>query len=190
MSNEKLDIFRFKGAKALNGTIGNTALSNPSPGLGIVLARFTSTAHGLLAGSNIYLQSLATDSYNGLRYLQAVATDTFDVVLRKAYSALTPAGTEIWFCGASYNINWDFIGFDLHLSAASATSENIAVVRDAAAGSQYDTNLYTADMNTVADVALLFDIPIPMLGGDVVKFTWANTNARTWGLSIYARPRA
>jgi hypothetical protein len=187
----RFDIFRFKGAKTLNGTIGNSALTNGSSGSDLRAAVFTSNAHGLLAGSDIFFQNLANNDYNGLRSIHAVATNTITIKLapNQPYAALTPAGTELWFCGVWYPVDWLLLGFDLHLSAASATSENLVLSRDADAGTHYDTNLYTKDMNAVQDIVYMLDIPFPMSGKDVAKFTWANTNSRTWGLTVYAREK-
>jgi hypothetical protein len=73
----------------------------------------------------------------------------------------------------------------LHLSAASATSESFVVTLDSCAGSEYDVNLVTQDMNTIKDLV----IPCVHKLNDVDKltFAWTNTNSRTWGLEVVFR---
>jgi len=192
------DKFEFEGAKAMNGTIGATITTTQTGKDGGPAARITSNAHGLTATYTkaplIFLQGLADvssgDLYNGLRRVWAVATNTFDILLKTPFVALTPAGTELWFVGASYNEPWELLGFDLHLNAASATSENLVIAKDAKAGAAFDTKLYTKNMNTVQDIVYRFDPAVQMLANDVAKVTWANTNTKVWGMTIFARRRA
>jgi hypothetical protein len=44
--------------------------------------------------------------------------------------------------------------------------------------------MFSQDMNTVQDLMWLPDQPVPILGGDVVDFAYANTNTRTYGLEV------
>lgn len=193
--NQSIDTFYFEGAKAMNGTIGGTALSDQSTPDGGPIARVTSNAHGLTVtgysgivpyAPAIYIQSMANAIYNGIHRVNAVATNTFDIVLGSAFAALTPAGTETWFVGCSYKVEWKLVGFDLHMSAAGGTSENLVVTIDAAAGAVWDTPIYSQDMNVVQSVVKQFDPVIELNPYDVIKFSYANTNSRTWGLRLHA----
>jgi len=143
--------------------------------------------HGYVAGSLIYIQG--TTYYDGMRKILSLP-DANSIVIAApgGYTAEKPAGTELFFPGVSYKTDWEFLGFELHLSAAWATSEDLTVTRDALAGSGFDTLLYTRNMNGVQDIVYRFDPAKIMRAGDVAKFAWANANSRTWGLTILARP--
>lgn len=188
--NQPTDIFYFEGAKTMNGTVGNSALSSQGSGDLGPIARVTSNAHGLTVTAPnrpcIYLQSMANAIYNGIHRINAVATNTFDILLSEAFAALTPAGTETWFVGCSYKSKWKLVGFDLHMSATGGTSENLTITKDAAVGATFDTLLYTQDMNAIQNLNYRFDPVRELDANDVVKFAYANTNSRTWGLSILA----
>jgi len=203
MRKTNTDIFEFEGAKALNGTIKNTALSSAVGKEGGPAALITSDAHGLTVTYSkqplIYVQSIADvaydirhspDLYNGLRRLWAVTTNNFTILLKRPFVALTPAGTELWFVGTSYDEPWELLGFDLHLNAASATTENLILAKDAKAGAAFDAKLYSKDMNTVQDIVYRFDPVVQMNAGDVAKMTWANSNTKVWGVKLYARRSA
>jgi len=71
----------------------------------------------------------------------------------------------------------------LHLSSASATSENLTATMDAGAGEAYDTVLLAKDMNTVANYIYTFEDRY-FGDSDEIDFAWANTNTRTYGLEI------
>ena len=73
--------------------------------------------------------------------------------------------------------------FRIHLSAASATSEDLVVTVDSASGSAYDINILTEDMNAVQDLRISC-LDLLLLDGDVLTFTWANSDSRTYGLEI------
>ncbi len=80
-------------------------------------------------------------------------------------------------------------GFYLNLSAAPTTSENFTVTLDSGGGAAYDANIYTRDLTvgSVTDVVKMFDEPIVCTGGDEIDFAWANTDTRTYGLTIIWR---
>ena len=85
----------------------------------------------------------------------------------------TPSGSEIYF-----------YEFRIHLGAASATSENLVIKIDAAAGAAYDTVLDTQDMNTLADYVYLPARPHRLFAGDKIIVTWTNTNTETYGAEV------
>lgn len=72
----------------------------------------------------------------------------------------------------------------LHLDSASATAENFVVQLQSAKGSAYNVKLYSKDMNTVQDLVYQPTKPHDLREEDELKFTWANSNSKTWGLEI------
>jgi len=77
-----------------------------------------------------------------------------------------------------------FEGIRLHLDAASATVEDFVIQLDSSKGSLYDVKLYAKDMNTVQDLIYQPEVQHGFMAGDSLKFTWANTNLKTWGMEI------
>jgi hypothetical protein len=72
----------------------------------------------------------------------------------------------------------------IHLSAASATSENFVITIQSAKGSAYNVVLYTQDMDTVQDLVYQPTKEHELNDGDSLLFTWTNTNLRTYGMEI------
>jgi len=186
---KRVDFIHASGAKAMNGVLNNTIteINNSYPGHGLVT--IADTAHGILAGSTIMFPDIA--SYDGLRLVEAIGgANEFDIRVDDAGGALanfTPAGTELWYVGQTYDETWELLGFKVTLSAASATVENFTIDVDAAKGSAFDWNVFTKDMNTVKDVIKMYEVPFVMNANDILKVNWANTNSRTWGVEILSR---
>jgi hypothetical protein len=72
----------------------------------------------------------------------------------------------------------------LNLSAAGGVAENFTITLNSETAAVYDNIMFSQDMNTVQDLMWLPDQPVPILGGDVVDFAYANTNTRTYGLEV------
>lgn len=74
-----------------------------------------------------------------------------------------------------------------HLSAAPTTSENFILTLDSAAGVVYDTTLYSLNpsLSAATDIVFLPDGDMKFKTGDELVATFANTDACTYGLSIY-----
>lgn len=180
------DEYFFSGDEETYTTLDNTAASDQSvPGgtdpTGIT--RLTSTDHGFKAGSCVYIQG--TTNYDGLRYIEAVAANTFDI--RANYVAETPAGTETVKTMHSSPHPFEFLGFEVHLDAASATAENLVVSIDATKGAAWDVKVYSLDMNTIQDIVKLFDTPMKCSPDDKINVAWNNTNDKLWGVKLYVR---
>lgn len=190
----------FSGDEEMNTTLDNTAVSDQSSSYdksalggryrdGVV--RLTSTDHGFKASPNqkqsnlIYIQG--TTNYDGLRHIVAVAANTIDIVA--PFVAETPGGTEIARPGLKFDERWMFCGFKLHLSSASATAENLVISVDADRGAGWDFNIFTEDLNTVADRAENYsgDNEIILQPNDILYCTYANTDDRTWGLELITK---
>lgn len=72
----------------------------------------------------------------------------------------------------------------IHLSAASATSEDFTITLSSGKGAVYNVVLYRQDMNTLADLVYQPDPGHEFEPNDSLVFAWTNTNARTWGMEI------
>lgn len=184
----------YSGAKKTYSAIGASAIAN----LGRVgpneesTVDITATAHGFLAGPNQklpnYVYILGTTNYDGMRKIISVP-DANSIYVAASYVAETPGGTETLRVAYKSPFPFEFLGFEIHLSAASATAENLVVARDAARGAAYDTKLYSKDMNGIQDVAYAVskDEPIICQANDVIDLTWDNTNNRTWTIRLFVR---
>ncbi len=73
---------------------------------------------------------------------------------------------------------------ELHLSSASATAEDLTVTRDDAGSSVYNTVLYSEDVNGLADIKQT-NLGWIVKAGDSLVFTYANTDTRTFGLTVW-----
>jgi hypothetical protein len=187
-----IDEWNFSGDEEMNTVIGASAITDQSatykdtkPGV----VRITSSDHGYKASPtpfgdlppNVIFVS-GTTNYDGMRKLLAVATNSIDVVA--PFVAETPGGSEILRPGFKFGHEVDFHGFEVHLSTASGTVENLVVAVDSAQGAAWDRTLYTIAMNGVQDYIEMCDPPIRIAPGDQVYVTWANTNDTLWGLKL------
>ena len=200
MSSIKEHYF-FSGDEEMNTTLANVAASDQSSnydssalgGLyrdGVV--RIGATDHGFKAPVDtdrpnlIYLQG--TTNYDGLRYIVAVATDTFDIIA--PFVAETP-NAKIARPGLSFDERWEFVGFKLHLAAACATAEDFEIHVDADRGAGWDYKIFDEDMNGVSDRSEKYAPgEIILQPNDIVYATFANTNDNLWGLEFIARRMA
>ena len=82
------------------------------------------------------------------------------------------------------NKEFTFEEVRLHLNEASATVENFVIQLQSNKGSQYDVKLYSKDMNGMQDIIYQPEKPHHFDPADKLKFTWTNTDSKTWGLEI------
>jgi len=164
----------YSTLKADDSADGGTYNSQP-------LATLPATDHGFQAGSYVWITG--TTNYDGIKKIQAVAANTITIYSKHTAETFTTA--DLIKAAAYFDKDWELMGFRIHLSAASATSENLVVTIDSASGSAYDTILYTKDMNTLTDVVYKFDPVVKLSKKDVVTFAWSNTNDKTWGIEVY-----
>ncbi len=186
------DIWEFTGEDEMDFVVSATVLTNPKTGFENRTVQFTSTGHGWKAESLIYLRGFISPlTYlNGIKYIETVAANTIDVRLgsNEAYAAGTPAGSETGDPIVTYDVDYEFLGFELHLAAAGGTSEDFTIDVDAAKGAAWDTNLYTKDMNGVQNIVVNFDEPRPLKANDLLIFGYENTDAdNLWGLKVITR---
>jgi len=76
----------------------------------------------------------------------------------------------------------------LHLSGASATSENFTVTVNSYAGANYDVQLFSEDLNTATHFVWVPDNVRYFHEDDELDFAWANSDTRTYGLEILYEP--
>lgn len=196
----QLERYFFSGDEEMNTTLGAVAISDQTSSYGaendllqrfgqINVVRITSNDHGFKAPAEekrpTYIYIDGTTNYDGIHRIIAVAANTIDIAAK--FVAETPGGTETLRPCLSFEEPWLLVGWNVHLDSASATAENMVVTQDAKMGAAWDTKIYSGDWNGVQDLIQMYEPPIPINGGDLVYWTWANTNDRLWGLEILAR---
>jgi len=199
MAQYNIEEWNFSGDKRMDNTIAASAISNQSssyPEIPKGVVRLTSTSHGYKASPDTYgprpgnlIYVNGTIYYDGLRKIVAVATNTLDIIA--PYVAFTPAGTETLRPSVSFAHRTEIIGIDLHLNTPSGTTENLVMAVTAKRGSAWDRTFLTAAMYGIKDLSKNFeqdkDVNNIIEAGDVLYFTWANTNNCLWGLKILTR---
>jgi hypothetical protein len=139
-----------------------------------------STAHGFKAGSHIGLRG--GTNYNSIYELIAVAANTFNIYA--TYVVETFAGTETARPELAPGCNFRAMESRLHLSDTSA-AENFVTTLDAGLGSDFDVALDTEAMNALKDYVLdLYALRKFFNYDDLLYWTYANGNNRTWGLEV------
>lgn len=190
-----LERYFFAGDENMDQTIDTDSVVDVSI-CDLDISQLASDDHGYKKSQDwprtrTHIYVLGTTNYDGLRVIETVATNTIDIIA--PFVAETDlAGTEELFPGLKFNEPWFFCGFHLHQSADGGASENFTITLDAAAGSYFDTVLYTIPMNGVTDYVEILspDEMIPLAGNDLIKCAYANTNDKTWGLTLFARRAA
>jgi len=197
LKGSQIEMYRFEGAAAMNGTLDSAAVVDVSSSFPDIqrqrsgVVDITDTGHGYVAGdradipNHIFIQG--STNYDGLRRIHSVP-DANSLYLRALYTAENMTTSVIIRPALQFDEDWLFRGFKLHLSAASATSENLVISVDADAGSSFDFNIITEDMNTIQDIGQMFmEDPWFISRDDILYVTWANSDSRTWGLELLAQ---
>lgn len=190
-----VEVHFFGGTGAMSGTLDNSAAANASSGFDLRAIDLADTSHGLLAGTEIFLDNIkASTTYlsNQMRKIISLPDANSMVVglsPREAFAAVTPAGTEAWCAGFVSKDPYFLLGFKLHLSAADASGETLTLTTDSAKAAHWDTLIYSKVMTGVTDIIYFPEIKIPMLGNDILKFAWTNTGAKTWGVELHIQKR-
>ena len=84
--------------------------------------------------------------------------------------------------------NFKLVSVSLHLDIAGGAVEDFEMNVDDGVGAAYDVNVITEDTLTLLDLVFAPEGDLFYLKGDKLIFTYTNTNARTWGLSVKYRP--
>jgi len=84
--------------------------------------------------------------------------------------------------GAAFRL----LRFELHLSAAPSSSENLVVAVDDGVGATYDTKLINLDLSkgSIADLIVDFGKGYEFKSTDVITAAYTNTDTRTYGLKF------
>jgi len=77
--------------------------------------------------------------------------------------------------------------FEIHLSAACGTSENLTITKDSSTGAEYNVIYNAKDLNALTDYVWMPARPIECASGDKLIISFANTDDNTWGMSLYIR---
>jgi hypothetical protein len=82
---------------------------------------------------------------------------------------------------------WKLLQVVCHFSSAPVASESFILKLDSIAGAAYDTTLYSVNPSLSAATDLVYtpDSDMKFKVGDELNVTFTNTNANTYGLSIY-----
>ena len=78
----------------------------------------------------------------------------------------------------------------VHLNAAATTSENLTITLDSVGEVQHDVVLYKIDLSaaSITDIVITpADLGIPLLAGDALRTTYANTDGRRIGITYLLR---
>ncbi len=196
------DSWHFTGAKTMNGSFNDGATDN-TVGQQVdppFTTDLSDTAHGLLAGSLLYIEN--TTNYDGLKEILSLP-DANSMLIKSPYVAET-LSSATWKTKFSYDElrrhsgdvgasiaagpKWEFLGFELTLDGEAAVAlEYFTIVKKAAKGSAWDNRIYRVDMNGVQFINYIFDDTKPMAPGDKIDCTFANAGTDTWGLTLYTR---
>lgn len=87
-------------------------------------------------------------------------------------------------------VPFQLLGFELAVNIAPTTSQAFTVTKNAGIAAAYDTVLYSNDLSdgSVTDIIYYFDVPIKCHNkDDAIDFAYTNTDARTYGLTVYWR---
>lgn len=183
-NKQPMDEWFYTGTGATYGTFNGAAAADVNSVDPPFTTDLTDTSHGLLAGSLLYIQGSV--NYNGLRKLSSVP-DANSMYVYAAFVAETLAGTETWKTMYGDNTPYEFLGFEVTLSAASATSENLTITIDSDFGSAFDNLIYSKDMNGFQHINNMFDVPRKLSADDKINVAWANSNSRTWGIKLFTK---
>lgn len=101
--------------------------------------------------------------------------------------ATTATGSAAINTTTAIAAEFKLIAVTVHFSAAPTTSESLTVTLDATSGAAYDTILYAQNPSLSAATDLVFtpDSELKFKANDEIKVAFTNTDARTYGLSIY-----
>jgi hypothetical protein len=170
-----IEFLKVTGSGPLNTTLSAAAAVDNGDGT----VKLAVAADIFAAGSQVYIEG--TTNYDGLR--EVVSAPAGYINIRAPFVDETPVGTETIKVALSPGFPFELLEINLHLSVAGATVEDLTLALDSAFGAAYDAVLITKAMNTVQDyVYTPGDDRRYFHRDDVLRFAWANTNARTYGL--------
>lgn len=181
---EVIDIIALTGADSINGiTLANTAAVNQTGG---IVNLTTTAAHGLLAGSVVFIEGTA--NYDGLRLIEAVP-ETDEINIRADYIAETPVGTETVKVALAAKQDYQFLGFRIHMPTAPGQADVMTITIDSAKGAAWDTVIYSNDLDAVTDLEYINpNVDLPFAKNDILRVAWPNVANRTFAIEFFISP--
>ena len=178
-----IDVIPVVGADSLDGiTLANTDAVDNGDGT----VKLTATAaHGLLAGSAVYIEGTA--NYDGLKKLLAIpAATTFNIDAK--YVAEELAGTETVKVALVSHKDFMFLGLRMNIAVAPGQADVLTVTLDSARGANFDTVLYTKDLDAVTDLEYIHTYKdLPISKDDILRVAWPNVANRTFAVDFFVR---
>jgi len=171
-TGDKVDIIKVGGTATL---IQNAAYGTATPGLAI-FGKYDATPDTYDDGDAVPLKM---DSQGNL-YVK-------DATLGTDVLAVTATGAAAINTTTAIAAEWKVVQVTVHFSAAPTTSENLVLTLDNTTGVAYDTILYSVNpsLSSATDVVYVPDGEMKFRSGDELKVTFTNTDARTYGLSVF-----
>ena len=83
--------------------------------------------------------------------------------------------------------NFVLLAVYMELSAVGGAVEDFTITLDANEGAAYDAVIFAQDMSTATNLLYIPEQPIPFQNGDELDIAYANTNTRTYGLTVVYR---
>lgn len=103
--------------------------------------------------------------------------------MSKHYHVINAAGGAISERTDAYTSERRLSALLVHVNVAPTTSENLVLTLDSAAGPEHDAIIYSKDMAGIVDIAYT-EINLPLVPGDRLYMTYANTDGRTVGARL------
>jgi hypothetical protein len=183
-NREVIDVIRVNGADSINGiALAGSAVVDNGDG---TVKLTTAAAHGLLAGSVVYIEG--STNYDGLSKLESIpSTTTFTI--KAPFVAETPAGTETVKIAVTSKKPFKFLGFRLQIAVAPGQADVMSITLDSSVHANYDTVIYSNDMDAVTDLEYINpNVSLPFEADDILRFAWPNVANRTFGIEIFTQP--
>jgi len=174
----------WSGTKKINGTVDNAAVVDNGDGT----VQIPITAHGMSEGNFIILAG--TTNYNGVHEIVSLDTDYINITA--TYAAENLAGTETYKNCFQINPNiqdYQILEIRLTLSAVGGAAEAYSIDLDSAQGAAWDVQLDTEANMTAVQYSIwkAWTERRYFNGGDIITFSYANTNSKTWGIELIYR---
>lgn len=178
------NVIKAAGSGAMNTTLSATAAASQGYNGNYTVVRLGITADLFDADSVVFITN--TENYDGMRTIVNAPAGYIDVNCPEGFTAETTSTGDTVRVGFQVKGRTLFKGFHINLNSAPTTSEDFTVDLDAASGSDFDDNIYTEDFSVLSttDLINMFEEPIVLETGDIIIFSWANSDTKTWGLKM------
>jgi hypothetical protein len=94
-------------------------------------------------------------------------------------------GSAVNYTTPAMTSNTRFVALTVHVDVAPTTADVFSVILDSRHGAEFDTTLYSITLSTASTVNVLkSDFNLPLVVGDKLRVTFANTDKRTFGVQL------